>query len=66
MSSVAEITSELICIPSVNPDGGDPGTEFTGEATCAEWARVGSRCKRHERPHGLDALGSARGAWFFD
>ena len=37
MSSVAEITSELICIPSVNPDGGDPGTECTGEAACAEW-----------------------------
>jgi acetylornithine deacetylase/succinyl-diaminopimelate desuccinylase-like protein len=37
MSSVAEITSELICIPSVNPDGGDPGTELTGEAACAEW-----------------------------
>ena len=37
MSSVAEITSELVCIPSVNPDGGDPGTDYTGEAACAEW-----------------------------
>lgn len=37
MSSVAEIASELVCIPSVNPDGGDPGTPYTGEAACAEW-----------------------------
>ncbi|MFZ9964393.1 MAG: M20 family metallopeptidase [Terrimicrobiaceae bacterium] len=37
MNSVEEIASELVCIPSVNPDGGDPGTDYTGEAACAEW-----------------------------
>jgi len=37
MSTVEEIASELVRIPSVNPDGGDPGTDQTGEAACAEW-----------------------------
>jgi acetylornithine deacetylase/succinyl-diaminopimelate desuccinylase-like protein len=39
MNSVEEIASALIRIPSVNPDGGDPGTHQTGEAACAEWVR---------------------------
>lgn len=34
--TVAEITRELVRIPSVNPDG-NPGTPHTGEAACAEW-----------------------------
>lgn len=37
MSTVEEIASALVRIPSVNPDGGDPGTDRTGEAACAEW-----------------------------
>jgi len=32
-----DIARELVRIPSVNPDGGDPGTEHTGEAACARW-----------------------------
>ena len=32
-----DIASELVRIPSVNPDGGDPGTDHTGEAACARW-----------------------------
>ena len=35
--SPTSIASELVRIPSVNPDGGDPGTEHTGEAACAGW-----------------------------
>lgn len=31
------IAAALVGIPSVNPDGGDPGTPHTGEAACAEW-----------------------------
>jgi len=34
--TVTGIASELVRIPSVNPDG-DPGTPHTGEAACAEW-----------------------------
>ena len=34
--TVTDIASELVRIPSVNPDG-DPGTPQTGEAACAEW-----------------------------
>jgi acetylornithine deacetylase/succinyl-diaminopimelate desuccinylase-like protein len=34
--NVSGIASELVRIPSVNPDG-DPGTPQTGEAACAEW-----------------------------
>jgi acetylornithine deacetylase/succinyl-diaminopimelate desuccinylase-like protein len=34
--TVTEIASELVRIPSVNPDG-DPGTPRTGEAECAGW-----------------------------
>ena len=34
--TVADIARELVRIPSVNPDG-DPGTQMTGEAACAEW-----------------------------
>lgn len=34
--TVTEIASELVRIPSVNPDG-DPGTPQTGEADCAGW-----------------------------
>jgi len=34
--NVTGIASELVRIPSVNPDG-DPGTPHTGEAACAEW-----------------------------
>lgn len=34
--TATEIASELVRIPSVNPDG-DPGTPLTGEANCAEW-----------------------------
>ena len=34
--TVSDIASELVRIPSVNPDG-DPGTPQTGEAACAEW-----------------------------
>ena len=37
MNSVEDIASALVRIPSVNPDGGDPGTPRTGEAACAEW-----------------------------
>lgn len=37
MTRVEDIASELVRIPSVNPDGGDPGTSQTGEAACAEW-----------------------------
>ena len=37
MKSVAEIASALVRIPSVNPDGGDAGTDQTGEALCAAW-----------------------------
>jgi len=45
MSTVEEIASELVRIPSVNPDGGDPGTDQTGEAACAEWvARFLQEC----------------------
>ena len=32
-----DIACDLVRIPSVNPDGGDPGTEHTGEAACARW-----------------------------
>lgn len=39
MKSVLEIARDLVAIPSVNPDGGDPGTERTGEAECAAWVR---------------------------
>lgn len=35
--SPASIAQELVRIPSVNPDGGDPGTDRTGEAACAAW-----------------------------
>jgi acetylornithine deacetylase/succinyl-diaminopimelate desuccinylase-like protein len=35
-SNVVELCQTLIRIPSVNPDG-DPGTDATGEATCAEY-----------------------------
>jgi acetylornithine deacetylase/succinyl-diaminopimelate desuccinylase-like protein len=34
---VTDIAAALVAIPSVNPDGGDPGTPHTGEAACAEW-----------------------------
>ena len=37
MKSATDIASALIRIPSVNPDGGDPGTDQTGEAACAIW-----------------------------
>lgn len=37
MKSVTDIASALVQIPSVNPDGGDPGTPHTGEAACANW-----------------------------
>ena len=37
MKNVAEIASALVRIPSVNPDGGDPGTDQIGEARCAAW-----------------------------
>ena len=37
MKDAVEIASALIRIPSVNPDGGDPGTDQTGEAACAIW-----------------------------
>lgn len=37
MNDVVDIASALIRIPSVNPDGGDPGTDQTGEAACASW-----------------------------
>ena len=37
MIAVEEIASALVRIPSVNPDGGDPGTDRTGEAASAEW-----------------------------
>ena len=37
MNGVIDIAASLIRIPSVNPDGGDPGTDRTGEAACAEW-----------------------------
>ncbi len=36
MSAVVDLLSELIRIPSVNPDG-DPGTEFVGEKNCAQF-----------------------------
>lgn len=35
-SSVVELAQALVRIPSVNPDG-DPGTDKTGEARCAEF-----------------------------
>lgn len=37
MNRVEDIASALVRIPSVNPDGGDPGTPHTGEAACAAW-----------------------------
>lgn len=37
MKDAVDIASALIRIPSVNPDGGDPGTDQTGEAACASW-----------------------------
>jgi acetylornithine deacetylase/succinyl-diaminopimelate desuccinylase-like protein len=37
MKDAIDIASALIRIPSVNPDGGDPGTDQTGEAACASW-----------------------------
>ena len=37
MKGVVEIASALVRIPSVNPDGGDPGTDQIGEARCATW-----------------------------
>ena len=37
MNTVEEITAALVRIPSVNPDGGDPGTTHTCEADCAKW-----------------------------
>jgi acetylornithine deacetylase/succinyl-diaminopimelate desuccinylase-like protein len=37
MSGVVDLASALVRIPSVNPDGGDPGTDKTGEAECAAW-----------------------------
>ncbi len=37
MNGVVEIASALVRIPSVNPDGGDPGTDQVGEARCAAW-----------------------------
>lgn len=36
MSGVVKLAAELVRTPSVNPDGGDPGTDQTGEARCAE------------------------------
>jgi acetylornithine deacetylase/succinyl-diaminopimelate desuccinylase-like protein len=36
MTRVEDIAAALVRIPSVNPDGGDPGTPHTGEAACAE------------------------------
>jgi acetylornithine deacetylase/succinyl-diaminopimelate desuccinylase-like protein len=35
--TATDIASALVRIPSVNPDGGDPGTDQTGEAACAAW-----------------------------
>ena len=35
-STVEELTQALVRIPSVNPDG-DPGTDLTGEAACADY-----------------------------
>jgi acetylornithine deacetylase/succinyl-diaminopimelate desuccinylase-like protein len=35
-STVEELTQALVRIPSVNPDG-DPGTDATGEAACADY-----------------------------
>lgn len=37
MNPVEDIASALVRIPSVNPDGGDPGSPHTGEAACAAW-----------------------------
>jgi len=37
MKDALDIAAALIRIPSVNPDGGDPGTDQTGEAACASW-----------------------------
>jgi len=36
MSATVDLLSELVRIPSVNPDG-NPGTELTGEKNCAEF-----------------------------
>lgn len=38
MTSVVELLSTLVRIPSVNPDG-DPGTDGVGEKKCAEFLR---------------------------
>jgi len=35
--SPTDIAQALVRIPSVNPDGGDAGTDRTGEAACAQW-----------------------------
>lgn len=37
MNDPVEIAASLVRIPSVNPDGGDPGTSQTGEGNCARW-----------------------------
>jgi acetylornithine deacetylase/succinyl-diaminopimelate desuccinylase family protein len=43
-ASVVDLASELVRIPSVNPDG-DPGTAHTGEAACASYvARFLANC----------------------
>jgi acetylornithine deacetylase/succinyl-diaminopimelate desuccinylase-like protein len=35
-AGVVDLLRDLIAIPSVNPDG-DPGTDQTGEAACADY-----------------------------
>ncbi len=66
--TVTGIASELIRIPSVNPDG-DPGTPHTGEAACAEWiagflSRAGAEAELREvlpgRPNIVARLPSDR------
>ncbi|NNE90352.1 MAG: M20 family metallopeptidase [Verrucomicrobiales bacterium] len=37
--SPVSILQSLVSIPSVNPDG-DPGTDQTGESSCAKWVRT--------------------------
>ncbi len=48
MSAVADLLTQLVRIPSVNPEG-DPGTDRTGEAECAKFiagflTNLGPRC----------------------
>lgn len=56
-SNVVELCQALVRIPSVNPDG-DPGTDATGEAACAEY--VGNFLRRSGADVSFDEIQNGR------